>query len=495
MITVSIVNKFIDYNDSETDYGDSEVSYSGLEDPEPIILDWQTLIKTEGLTKEPDTLSFEILEKTGRTIPELQDEIEMEINSVLIFGGVVTEISEIIVGGLLVGHQIQCKDYSHLFDRELVIKSYENQTLRDIILDIVATFTTGFTTNNIPAVTPTITSIKFNYEPPTKAIQKLVDLVGLDWYIDYEKDLNVIDENTNTAPFEITDTNDKINWESLKTEKNILDLRNAIIIRGGEFKSTISEGDAVDKQEADGVRRTFNLALRYSGINVKKNAATQTVGVDNITDPTTVDVLYNFQEKTLKWPEASKPSSGDTITVWGDAFIPLIAKIRDQVSIATYGEYQDIKIDKTIISVNEAQTLGKAILKDWANGAYELTFTTRTDGLRTGQYITINSSIRGINKVFKITKITARARSSEALEYDIFCLASGETTFVDMMVGLLGKDRINVDINDDEVLQRLETFLESINSAEVLSASSKSPPYTWGSGGANDFQWDLFTWS
>ena len=183
------------------------------------------------------------------------------------------------------------------------------------------------------------------------------------------------------------------------------------------------------------------------------------------------------------------------IEVYGDAFIPLIAKVRDQISIGTYGEYQDIQIDKTILSVDEAQTFGKSLLREWADGLYEIKFTTTEDGLKTGQQIKIDSTIRGIDKFFKITRISARARGNDHLEYEVFCLASGEVTFTDIMVGLLGQNKINVDISDDEVLQRLETFLETITLVEAVTPTTKSPPYTWGIGGSNDFEWNFATWA
>ncbi len=494
MIKISVQSGNIAYNDSAITYNDPKVTYIGGTLISEFV-DWHSFEKVEGLTKEPDTLSFQMKEIDPTVIPNLGDEVNVQKDGETIFGGIIVETSAVIIGGILIGHKIDCKDFMHTFDRQLVIKSYENQTVRDIILDIVANFTTGFTTNNVPTDTPTVSSIRFNYEAPTKAIQKLVDLVNWDWYIDYEKDVNLLSVGEDTAPFEVNDTNGKINWPSLEINRNILDLRNSVIIRGGEFDSAISEANAVDNYEADGVRRSFNLALKYSNISVKLNGAAQTVGIDNITDPTTVDVLYNFTEKTLKWPETSKPSAGDDIVVFGDAKIPLIAKVRDQISINTYGEYQDVKIDKTIISVNQAESVGKSTLIDWADGLYEVRFTTNTDGLRTGQVIRINSVLRGIDKSLKINRIVVRTRSNDSFEYDVFCIASGETTFIDIMVGLLGQDKINVDINSDEVLQRLETFLEQLDIVESVTPIKQIPPYTWGPGGSNDFEWNFATWS
>jgi len=458
-------------------------------------VNWPDLQKSEGLTKEPDFLTFHTKKTTGKTIPVLNEDITFFEDAIKIFGGIVVEKKEVIIGGLLIGYNISCKDYSHLLDRKLVVKSYENQSAGDIVKDIIDTFTSGFTYVNIPSSTPTIGSIKFNYEPVTKAIQKISDLLGWDWYVDYDKDIHFFDDQTNTAPFNLDDTGGEFEWGSLEIERNILELKNVIIIRGGEYQSTITEANAVDKKDADGVQRVFNLIYKYSNINVKVNGVVQTVGVDNITDPATVDCLYNYQKRAIKFPDDSKPAAGEDVVIYGDAHIPLIATVDDNISVSAYGEYQHVIIDKSITTISEAHAIGKSELRKWSNGAYEARFTTKQKGLRTGQQIKVQSTIRGIDKTFKISRIVGRTVSSKTMEYEVYLLASGEFNFTDLMVSLIGRDKKNIEITDDEVLQRLKTFPEIIEVVDTLTATKNSPPYTWGPGGGNDFRWGFFTWS
>ena len=91
-------------------------------------------------------MEFQILKTPSKTIPDISDEVTLEEGAVKIFGGVVVERNEVSRGGLLLGYQIRCKDYSQFLDRKVVTKSYANQTARAIVLDIIATFTSGFTT-------------------------------------------------------------------------------------------------------------------------------------------------------------------------------------------------------------------------------------------------------------------------------------------------------------------------------------------------------------
>lgn len=455
---------------------------------------WDTLSWTSVLTKEVDRLQFQVVKTSTKTIPETGDLIELLEGSDKIFGGTVIERTEVIRGGLLLGYEIKCKDHSHTLDRILVTKNYEGQLASDIILDIVSEFTDGtFTTANVTLDTPEIGSIRFNYEQVTRCLSQLAQqLGGWDWYVDANKDIHFFAKDTVSAAFNLDDTTGNFEFASLEVNESVVQLKNDIIIRGGEYKKTFLEAAAVDLYIGDGSRTTFQLAYRYENINIKKNAVVQSVGVDQITDPLTVDVLYNFQEKFIKFPAAV--TNGHVVKVYGDALIPIIAQVRDQDSIAAYGQFQALVVDKSIGSIDEAQTRGKAELEKYAAGVFDATFKTVTPGLRVGQTITITSVIRDIAKTFRINRINARADRSDRLKYDIQLLDAGETTFIDIMIELLGKDAKNIVIATNEVIQRLENFTESIVFGEDVTATTTSPPYKWASS-SNDLIWGFGTWS
>lgn len=456
---------------------------------------WDTLQKVEVLTKEVDRMEFQILKTPSKTIPDISDEVTLEEGAAKIFGGVVVERNEVNKGGLLLGYEIRCKDYSHYLDRKVVTKSYANQTARAIVLDIINTFTSGFTTANVAATTPTVKTTKFNYEQVTRCLSQLADQIAWDWYVDYDKDIHFFDEETSLAPFNLDDTSGNFEWSTLEINKNLLQLKNAVFVRGGEYKKTISEANSVDKYVGDGTQVTFPLAYKYDNVTVKKNGVIQTLGTDQQTDPASVQVLYNFNEKFIRFTAA--PASSDSITIYGDAYIPIIALVRDQISISTYGEYQAALVDKSIESVSEAQTRAKAELKKYSQTVFEGKFKTIKTGLRVGQKITLNSATRSINKEFKINRIVGKARGSDQMEYEVSLIASGQITFTDIMVNLLGQDKKNIVIALNEVLQRLESFIESMTMTETKAANAikHSPPYKWGVGSSNDFRWNFATWA
>ena len=443
-------------------------------------IDWSSLTYTEVLTKEVDTLDFVVKDTPTKYVPSLGDEVVLSQDGGKLFGGVVIERKESVLGGILIGYQISCKDWSYYLDGRLVVKSYENQTVEDIVLDIMSTYTTGFTVTHVKPGGPTIESMRFNYEQVSSALTKLAQAVGYDWYVDPDMDLHFFDRETNVAPFDLDDTSGNFEWRTLEINQSVVDIRNSIYVRGGNYKRPIAEGDAIDVYEGDGTRQVFPLAYQYDNIVVKKNGVSQSIGIDNITDPNTVDVLYNFTEKIIRFPAA--PTAGHDVVVYGDAYTPIIAQARDQTSVETYGEFQEVIIDKSITSVSEAQRRAISELTLYAQNTYEAGFKTTETGLKSGQFITLSSVIRDINKRFKINRITGRARGSDHMEFSVKMISSGEITFVDIMLALLGKDKDNIQIADNEILQRLEIFNESFAVSDSLGAPVKTVgPYLWGS--------------
>ncbi len=470
-------------------------------------IDWSSLSWVSILTKEVDRFEFNIKKTSTKTIPALGDTIELLEDGSKLFGGILVERNEKILGGILIGYDCRAKDWSAKLDGKLVVKNYvapsggaatynPSQIFKDI-LNIFVPASLGFTQNNIKTASFNIASIKFNYEQVSRCLTTLADQIGWDWYVDPDKDLHFFDEETATAPFNLDDTTGNYEWKTLEINNTILNLKNYVFVRGGEYKKTIAEGSAVDSYLGDGTKKTFQLAYKYDNITVKKGGVVQTIGTDHQTDPATVDLLYNFNEKFIKFTAA--PANAATVIIFGDAFIPIIAAVRDQGSIATYGEFQQAVIDKGITSVAEAQSRAKTELEKYAASVFEARFKTLNKGLRVGQQIQVGSAIRGFaTKKFKINRINGKARGNDHMEYEVFLLASGEITFTDIMVQLLSADKKNITIASNEVLQRLETFSETVTLADVMTSYKKSRPYSWGRDGSNDpvapRGWDFFTW-
>jgi len=439
------------------------------------LIEWDSFELVQVLTKEVDTLSFRLKKHSQQTYsPQLTDEVVVYDGNTKIYGGVIIEISE-MSKGLLREIEVGCKDYSHLLDRMLVVESYEagrttNLYAGDIIKNIISRYASGFTTNNV-ATGPKIESIKFNYTPVTKVIQEICDQVGYDWYVDENKDIHFFSEEQSIAPFELNDTDGNFVWDSLTIKEDISQLRNAIYVRGGDYTVTLTPQNG-ERYTADGQQRFFPLANAFTlDIDFKVEISTNggqswtdlNEGMYGKDDPNMYDVLYDPNKKFIAFREDNKPASGTIVRVSGNFTLPIIVYVREESSIAQYGEYQYREVDKSIKSIEEARQRARRILNDYAKNTSEAQFITYKNGLRVGQKIKVNSEIRGINKWFTINRIVTKVRNAETgeREYQVNMLASETKGMIDVLTKLLVTDpNKNIEIQQGEILDKYTTLVE-----------------------------------
>lgn len=437
------------------------------------------------LTKQVDTCSFTIINYGSKVyVPSNEDEVVIYDGADKIFGGVVVNINEEMNDVKLFEYKISCTDYTRLADRKLVSRSYTSETVEDIIDDIITKYLPTFTATNVVCTT-VIDSIAFDYEPFSKCLQRLADITGYDWYIDYDKDVHFFDKTTNTSPFNLTDTNGNYIIRSLKIKRDTSQLRNLVYVRGGDYLADTMTAEFV----ADGEQIIFFTPHKFSDIHVTVTGAARTVGIDYADDPDSYDCLYNFNDKSIKFKDADKPSLNALVTIAGVPNIPILIERRDETSIATYGEFHYRIIDKRIKSKDEARARGLAEITSYGDRLSEGTFRTHQSGLRSGQYINIQSDIRGLDEDFVINRVTMRERDLEDFWYDISIVTTKTFGVIEFLQKLLAQPGESFEV-PQEIIDRLwsfssETFpsFASTISAEYITgpwyaggpASTKSP--------------------
>lgn len=445
-------------------------------------IDWRSIKKVEILTRQPDTLSFRIKNYGTKTyLPVLNDEVIMLDGATRIFAGLITEIRQEI-DGLAKYHLIMCKDYTQLLDRQLVSKTYTAQTVSAIVADIISTYTTGFTVTNVVG-TDTVQKIVFNYMTVSQALQKLSETLGnYDWYVDYNKDIHFFPNAYIVAPFTITDSNQNLVWNSLKFDQVNHQIRNDIIVRGGTVNGT-----AVDNiQIVDGTQRIFFVGYNLDSFLAYKALAASpttfvalTVGADGKDDPTAYDTLYNPNRGLLTFPDSTKPAVNDRFKYTGTPVYPLIAEQKDTVSITTYGTYQYVIVDTTIKSRAAASQRARAELLKYSNPLKTANFETHVSGLLSGQTITINSTVWGVNTEYKIQQITTTLRTFDgsSLKFEVDCVSTESLNMVDILNKLLVKDVSDqIEIGQNEVVDLIYSALEEITIGESVAISLTHNP-------------------
>lgn len=455
------------------------------------LINWKSVRREQVLSKEADKLTFLIKKHDGQTYkPTAGDEVVFTVGATKEFGGYIVELQE-DVDARVEYIKCICKDYTHDLDRQLVSKTYEAMTVDDIIADLADTFATGITYTNVNCPT-TIDSVTFNYLPISKCLEKLTELVdGYEWYIDYDKDIHFFLSESESATFNLTDTSGNYIYNSLSLREDTHQLRNEVIIRGGLLTSDTERTEIVD---SDGVKKVFPLATKFSGVPaVTVNSSSVTVGIENLDSQSDFTCLWNYNEKSLLF--ATSPVSG-TLGITEFPQYPLILQKRDEDSIATYGLYQHIIVDKNIRDLETAGLRADVELIKYSEPEKTADFSTYTSGLMVGQTINIQSTIRGINQDYKIQNIRSylKTPNTDELVHEVSCVTAEDIGINDILAKLLIKNPSDqIDIQADEFVERIRQFKEIIVIGESSpTVSTTTGPYYYGGTTA---VWGFSVWS
>lgn len=430
-------------------------------------INWHSLVVSQFLTKQVDTLEFKIKNYGGKTYkPDLMDEVVVWDGDEKIFGGYVITISENVKASEVFERTVKCKDYTHIFDRQQVVEEYENATVANIIADIVSNYCSGFTTNNVNCSLE-VDYIRFNYEYPSKCLQQLAELFGYDWYIDYDKDVHFFSKEENIAPFELNDTDGNFVYKSFYLQKRADQLRNRVFVLGGEYKGTQYTEEVV----ADGEALVYTFGYKYSGYTIAVNGIPKTCGIDNISNPDDYDCLYNFWEKAVKFKETTKPAKDSVVSITGYPYLPVLVQVQDDTSIAEYGVYEYKIVDRSIESKEGARQRAKAELYAYAGQISEGSFKTYKSGLKIGQKIRFYSGKWGYNEWFVINKITMKVRNPETgeLEYQCSFLTTKTFGMLELLQKLLLEKDKTTKLDENATLDRIYTIRERLAIKETIS--------------------------
>lgn len=86
--------------------------------------------------------------------------------------------------------EVQCIDWTDLFDRRLITAEYRAMSANAIAADIIDTYTSGFTRNRVFSDLPVIDVFPLTHERPSIALQRLANLISGGYFIDAFRDVN-----------------------------------------------------------------------------------------------------------------------------------------------------------------------------------------------------------------------------------------------------------------------------------------------------------------
>ncbi len=172
-------------------------------------------------------------------------------------------------------YEVECIDWSRLADRRIITTEYAAMSATAIAQDIVTNWTSGFTATNVQADLPTIDYFPLTNESVSRALSRLVSLIGGGgWYWDEYRNLHLFDTGgesgwgTRTAPTTIT---------------------NGL----ASLKSFAHEGDSAQQRTrtiVEGPRTTLLIATPAGALSAPLADAAQFEGVASGTSPTIVRI-------------------------------------------------------------------------------------------------------------------------------------------------------------------------------------------------------------
>ena len=213
------------------------------------------------LYNNADFARFEFIKSSVKTYDTTAgDEIAIYDSEEKIFGGILINMSR-SMEGFAERYLLEFKDWNEELSNIIVSETYQNQTVNQIVADIDSTYLSGYDITNVSDAT-NIVRIDFDNISVSECLDKLATLSGKSWLVNFDKEIYLYTEGAISSPFDLTDSNEKYHYRSLKVETDYTQIRNKVSVQGKNI-ALVTVQDATS-QSAYGVREYIK---RDSNIN------------------------------------------------------------------------------------------------------------------------------------------------------------------------------------------------------------------------------------
>lgn len=347
--------------------------------------------------------------------------------------------------------------------------------------------------------------VRASYKKPTVFVDDISKLQNFFWFIDYERNLHFFKNDSTPAPFSLTDTSE--NFADLSITADISSLKNRQTVRGW---IAVDQNTYTQDEVCDGKVESWRLDYPPKDLQIWVDTTwtwssfvQKTVGVENLTDPATVEYLFNFNEKVVRRSTDSILPSGTIFRRIYYPYKPIRVRVQSQPSIDAMkvllgGDWifdWSVINDSSIRDWNEARIRAKAEVDAYSNQILTADFKTQQDGLKAGQIIHITDTDRWIDNDFLIQKISKSSRNDDRWTYSVDCWS---TMFwiIEFFQLLLKKTEIlqvdvseiiDIVVNDDETITISPsfTFTKKDSTFRVAANLTKWIDFTYETGSFN----------
>jgi hypothetical protein len=325
------------------------------------------------------------------------------------FGGTVVRSEQLSVRKAAYSFwHLDCTDYTWLLNRKLVTKRYAAQSASTIAIDIVSSFAAGFTAANIKPGAPTTPDVlDFKAVRVGDALTRLANLVGWNWYPDYNKDVHFFDTETSQAPNDLTESN--LSYDDLAWRPAIDQIRTRVYVEGGGGTTTAPTAVGATSIPVDECAwYSGSGGTVVSGANlITYTGRSATSGAGNLTGVPASgagSILYALKQ-------------GDQVNIWVQcddaAAQAALAALEGGDGIHEY------PIQDGRLSISGATARGNAELALFSTVDYEGEYSSRDKFNHSGKTLTVTLTTRGITGIILQQQVTRKYEAQDRWVYQV----------------------------------------------------------------------------
>lgn len=397
---------------------------------------------TQNFGRQGDTAQFSIVDDyTGQAQPNFIIKALSQVSffdntaNVFLFTGVITDVQlDVLVNRNV--WTLACTDYTFYADNAIVQGTFIGQTIDQIVVSLtqqancgIVAVQTGQTTGSVTGYVspaPLIQSFVLNYSTLSEAWRKLSKLASqttpFGWYVDQNRNLHFYDQTTaqpsgvnftttlsyvgsstpNLTEGHLQFSNSfNYEWDGASVRNRILVQGATQIVKYGNYRTA----NPVDQWQTNGVQQSWPLRYTVTGspvlsVNGTNQPATLVQAGASFTGTGWTVAQNSIGTWFLNSPSGGAQAGGQTIKLWYDYQIPIIAQANDISSQQTYtgpngGIFEEYISDTSLTSVPMAQARAFRQRQEYAFVAERLTLSTSPEFMgwvRAGQTFTMTNS-------------------------------------------------------------------------------------------------------
>ena len=387
---------------------------------------------------------------SGPVLARMGEIVISDATSTAIFGGFVGQLED-KTDRTTRYTQLDAYDYWQHLDRIQVQAIYTGQSDVYIIRDLLKTYAPWVRLDRLPSLGTYTFSVRvLKATTLQKALAAITDTTGYNIWIDNNKYIHYeTPANAQVASFSLSNAPDFRHTFSFGVDTYVIDDTSAInrvTFFGGKKPSNDFTQDL--STQVNGNNKTFVLAYYPRNasdgkIHITLNGVDQVVGYLLGTGNTnkfrsqggTAQVLLNADAHTIQFDVA--PPAGSTVTARYRYEFPMNIQVADQASFRYYGMWLDGVIsDESIFDAPTAVGRCRTLLAQQSHGLTTCNCHCFKPGLRSGQIVSLNHSIRGINGSFMVQEVDTAPLGAGNFQYNL-TLGAWRLSLVDVVMSTI----------------------------------------------------------